>query len=224
MVIGASGGLGASSLACALARRQATEHGTCLLVDLDLGGGGLDVTAGMEHLPGLRWDDLSGLAGAVDGPAIEARLPRRGGCALLSAGHDPTGLRPSVTRRPDVLAVLSALPGPMVVDLPRQQVTGDVLALAGHIVVLASCLSRSLSDLDALMARVPLEGAWWVSRGPNATATVIDDVCDATGLLHLAHLDDDPRLARRAERGEWPGGAALRRVCDRMAGVVGEAA
>lgn len=225
VVIGVSGGLGASSLACAAARHLATEHGTAVLIDADLGGGGLDVTAGVEHLPGPRWGDLGGLAGTVDGPAIEARLPRRGGCAVLSAGYDPAGAR--AERRPDlgaVCAVVAALPGPKVVDLPRHQVTGDLLALAGHIVVVAACLSRSLADLDALLRVVPLEGAWWVSRGAHADPQVLDDVCDATGLVHLAHLADDPRLPRRAERGEWPDGGALRRVCDRLVGVTAGAA
>ncbi|HET6693564.1 MAG TPA: hypothetical protein VFG97_04630, partial [Pedococcus sp.] len=53
-VCGSAGGLGASTLTVALALTAVREGWKPVVaVDGSLGGGGLDVTAGAEHLPGL---------------------------------------------------------------------------------------------------------------------------------------------------------------------------
>src|SRR5690349_700497 len=67
-VIGASGGLGVSTLAVALAGRAAGHLGATVAVDGAPEGGALDVTACVEHRPGLRWADLAGAQGRTDGP------------------------------------------------------------------------------------------------------------------------------------------------------------
>ena len=64
VVTGASGGLGSSTLAAALA--GAWSKRAPLLVDLDLTGGGIDVTCGIDHVEGLRWPDLNAVRGVVD--------------------------------------------------------------------------------------------------------------------------------------------------------------
>jgi len=56
-VVGASGGLGVSTLAVALASRAGPSLGVTVCVDTAGSAGargGLDVTACLEHLPGLR--------------------------------------------------------------------------------------------------------------------------------------------------------------------------
>lgn len=53
------GGAGCSTLAVACARQLCQEGiGAVLLVDADVASGGLDLLAGMENLPGPRWEDL----------------------------------------------------------------------------------------------------------------------------------------------------------------------
>ena len=85
LVLGASGGLGASTWAAALARRLSTHLGECVLVDGDVRGGGLDMTCGTEHVPGLRWPDLARLRGTTSCSRLVAALPR-GEVPVLSAG------------------------------------------------------------------------------------------------------------------------------------------
>ena len=86
-VLGASGGLGASTLAVALAVRAGGRYGVAVAVDGDPARGGLDVTACLEHEAGLRWADLDrprgrgGRSGPAAQPAGRAQrpLPRGGG-------------------------------------------------------------------------------------------------------------------------------------------------
>src|SRR5690349_6789560 len=85
VVLGASGGLGASTWAAALAWRMSLHLGECVLVDGDVCGGGLDMTCGTEHVPGLRWADLSRMRGAASCARLLAALPC-GEVPLLSAG------------------------------------------------------------------------------------------------------------------------------------------
>src|SRR3954470_8144109 len=89
-VIGASGGLGVSSLVVGLAQRAAGQLGATVAVDAAAGGGALDVTACVEHLPGLRWADLVGAEGAIDGAALLRGLPTDGPVRVLAGrGAEP---------------------------------------------------------------------------------------------------------------------------------------
>ncbi|WP_460459906.1 CpaE-like family protein, partial [Angustibacter peucedani] len=54
-VVGGCGGAGASLLAVAMALGAARTDQQVLLVDLDPLGGGLDLTAGLDDVAGLRW-------------------------------------------------------------------------------------------------------------------------------------------------------------------------
>src|SRR5690348_11711960 len=85
-VMGASGGLGASTLAVALAVRAGPRTGVSVCVDGRTSGGGLDVTACLEHAPGVRWGDLADLRGEVDGAALLRALPGEGPLRVLAAG------------------------------------------------------------------------------------------------------------------------------------------
>ncbi len=92
VVVGAVGGVGASTLAALLARRRAAAGGSALLVDLDLGRGGIDVLLGLERASGVRWPDLAGVRGTLALDDLDGLLPRWRGVDVLSAG------RPAVTR------------------------------------------------------------------------------------------------------------------------------
>src|SRR6478672_5496568 len=90
-VIGASGGVGSSTLAVALALRATPAVGAVTCVDLVLQAGGLDVTACVEHLPGLRWPDLAGARGRLDGADLMEALPAEGPVRVLAAGSRGDG-------------------------------------------------------------------------------------------------------------------------------------
>lgn len=223
-VVGASGGLGASTLALALGHRLGATGPPGLVVDLDLARGGLDVTAGIEHLPGRRWAALAGVRGRVAPGLLVPSLPGEGGCRVLSAGGPSPGpVGPEAVR--DVLASVLGAGVPVVLDVPAgSALLADVLAAGPTVLVLTSLRTRGLADADALvehlLGHVP-EGASppdlrLVTRGARAPGAVVDDVVAHLGLGHVGHLLDDPAVPRSAERGQWPGTTrdAVRRCAD----------
>jgi hypothetical protein len=135
-VVGGSGGVGASSFAAVLAamRRDA------VLIDLDVIGGGLDVTLGVESAPGARWSGLRVAGGRLDPGALVEGLPRWGPVPVL--GADVAQLDPSAVMQ--VLDAASSV-GLVVLDLPR-----------------ASCAERAAAllhcDLVVVLGRADVEG------------------------------------------------------------------
>lgn len=89
-VVGAVGGVGASTLAALLARRWAADGERVTLVDLDPVGGGIDVLLGIEAVEGVRWADLGGVRGTLDGADLDGLLPTWRGVEVLS-GDRRTG-------------------------------------------------------------------------------------------------------------------------------------
>lgn len=229
VVVGSSGGLGASTLALAVGRRLAAVGPPATVVDLATTGGGLDVTAGVEHLAGPRWSALAG--GGV--PAVDsllAALPAEDGCRVLSAG----GPAPRTLTDEAVAETLAALVGhaaPLVVDAPATSGHLSLLLAGGPLVVVVAGLrTRQLADADALVDRLvdltesvtaPAD-LRLVTRGARPSAGVLDDVEAHLGVAHLQHLPDDPLVAKEAERGLWPGTArtAVRRCADTVAAAL----
>ena len=87
--IPASGGVGASTLAAAVAVRAAGAGRAAVAVDLDHVAGRLDVVFGVEQHPGWRWDALAEVIGVVDGAALAQRLPCSQGVRLLAHDRSP---------------------------------------------------------------------------------------------------------------------------------------
>ena len=229
-VVGASGGLGASTLALAVGRRLAATGPPSVVIDLDLLRGGLEVTAGVEHLPGRRWDDLRHVRGRVPPATLLPLLPAEDGCAVLSArGGAPPGV-PEVAAR-DVVAALAGGPARVVLDLPlASPVLPDVLAGGALVVLLVGLRTRALADADAAVSRL-LDGPEasgvppdlrLVTRGGRAGTDVVDEVVAHLGVAHLHHLPDDPHVSRDAERGLFPGTGrdGIRRCADAVVAAV----
>lgn len=233
-VVGASGGLGASTLALAVGRRLSATGPPAVVVDLDLARGGLEVTAAVEHLAGRRWDDLRQVRGRLPPQALLPVLPAEDGCHVLSArGGAVPGVPDGAVR--DVLGSLAAGPARVVVDVPLwSPALPQVLACAPLVVVLSGLRTRALADADAAVARlvdgeVPGGAAAdlrLVTRGGRASAEVVDDVVAHLGIAHLHHLVDDPHVPRDAERGLFPGTArdAVRRCADAVVAAVDDVA
>jgi hypothetical protein len=229
-VVGSSGGLGASTLALAVGRRLAATGPPALVVDLDTEGGGLDVTAGIEHLPGRRWSAFVEVRGRVDPDLLLGSLPEEEGCRLLSAGGPSAGPVPEPAVH-DVLDSVLGARGPVVLDVgTRRRGTEPWLTVGPLVLVLVSLRTRGLADADACVERL-LEAAETsggrpdlrlVTRGARATSEVLDDVVAHLGVAHLAHVADDPRVPRDAERGLWPGSGRdeVRRAADAVVEAV----
>ncbi|MGL5816680.1 MAG: hypothetical protein ACRCYR_03885 [Phycicoccus sp.] len=212
VLVGASGGLGTTSLALATGRRLAATGPPAVVVDLDLDGGGLDVAAGVEHLPGRRWRAFAGSRGRVDAGAVLRSLPAEGGCHVLSVeGTSPEQIDDEAMR--DVLGSLCTGPARVVVDMPRgSRLLREVTNAGACVVVVGGLRTRALADTGALLGRLfdeaavgPTPGAWLVTRGGRPDGDVLADVAEHLGVVHVHHLGDDARVVRDAERGLWPG-------------------
>ena len=254
LVAGCSGGLGSSTLALAVGRRLAATSSPAVVVDLDLDRGGLEVTAGVEHLPGRRWDELRDVRGRIPPDLLLGSLPVDDGCHVLSVRGGASALPPG-RAVVDVLDTLRASRARVVVDVPLSSPTLPRLLAADAVVVLLVSLStRGLADADASVQRIlaaadPLEtqpenvaghntgslaaarssprlDLRLVTRGPRGAARVVDDVVAHLGVSHLHHLPDDRGVAQDAESGLFPGTHrdAVRRCADAVAAVVDDRA
>ena len=116
-VIGGAGGVGASTLACALGQ-VAGRSGSALVLDVDPLGPGLDRVLGLDDVPGVRWDDLVASAGRLGSRSLREAVPRRDGAGVLTWGPGSTDALPLSMLR-DVLAAARRGHRLVVLDLPR---------------------------------------------------------------------------------------------------------
>jgi hypothetical protein len=153
-VVGASGGVGASTFAAVLAA-VAGRGGRSTLLDLDVAAGGIDVLLGAEEVDGPRWSGLRLGGGRLEPDELARALPRWGAVSFVAADVLPT---PAVLSQ--TVAVANEL-GPVVLDVPRWSPTsmlGDcdlVIVVAGsrvHQVTAARALAVELSRRRALVA------------------------------------------------------------------------
>ena len=84
-VVAASGGVGASTCAAALAVTAAEQGQRTMLLDGDPWGGGLDLLLGAEHAEGWRWPRLMDASGHLGD--LTGQLPHVDGVDLLAAGR-----------------------------------------------------------------------------------------------------------------------------------------
>lgn len=229
-VVGARGGLGASSVAAGLAWRlargpsstgsgQGTEpspeqrrgqagrsrQGTAAvaLVDLDSAGGGLDVLLGVEEDDGLRWPDLDGARGEVSGPELTSLLPRWAGVTVLSADR----ARPGAPRLEVISAVLAALGSchdELVLDLDRAHFLGEAGGWASGAAPVHRCATVFVvvgRDLRSVAGVLALRTALRAAT-PDVRLIVRGPAPGGLGVLELAHVVDLPVAATiRPQRG-----------------------
>ncbi len=215
-VVGASGGVGASTLATAIAVRARAADVEAVLVDLCPLGGGLDVALGAEQERGIRWADLAGLRGNADGTALLARLPRSGELPVLSFDRGSV-TRPSGDVVAEVLDALAAARALVVVDLPAGDPVAEVALDRADLVVVA--VGSGLRQLAAASA----VGAWLRGRGQEVVACLRGGRRAAElvpllevdlGLPVLCLLGDDRSVAADLVHGVPPGSRGHGSVSD----------
>jgi secretion/DNA translocation related CpaE-like protein len=214
-VVGASGGVGASVLAVAVAVRARRAGVDVVLVDADPWGGGLDVTVGAEQEPGIRWAELAGLVGHADGRALLARLPSGDGVPVLS--FDRVEAHPAGDVAAAVLAGLAGVCELVVVDvpgLPAPASAGDAaLDAADQVLFVAAEGMRQVAALSVVAAHVRERGGAQVvtevavclrgrSRQLGPLARVVES---QLGLPVICTLADDPGAAADLVHGIAPG-------------------
>jgi secretion/DNA translocation related CpaE-like protein len=235
-VLGASGGLGASTLTVALALSATQGLGSprrppVVAVDGVLTAGGLDVTACVEHVDGLRWGDLSGARGEVCGQDLLDELPRAAGVPVLSAAPDAPAPAPEVVA--SVLEALRSAAALVVVDLERHRglSAGDgvppepALKACDLVLLVAGATPRHLADAVAATGHLAADRRLasrssevrLVVRG--ASRDLASALADHLGLPLAAAWRDDRRVPLDAERGRPPGQvrrSALAALCRQL--------
>jgi secretion/DNA translocation related CpaE-like protein len=193
-------------VATALALAAAAEGDGVLLVDADPAGGGLDLLLGAESAEGLRWPELTGLRGRVDGRALLAALPEVDGVHLLA------GSRAEACRVPEeaLVAVVGAAREagcPVVVDLPRADPTAQAVLAEADLAVLVVPARLRAACAARLMVEEP-DSAWAAARlvarrVPGGLAAA--EVAEVVGRPVLAELPHDRSAVPRGEAGRPPG-------------------
>lgn len=217
-VLGGSGGVGASCLAAAVATRAAVRGACALVVDSDPTFGRLDALFDLDGVAGVRWGDLAGARGRLDGAALLGMLPRSAeGVRVLAGGGQVLGEGESEPRPETMASAVAALVGhsgsPTVTVLDLQRAApalahlsvfcSDIALVIGSGVSALACAEPAARRARAL---TPTTGRCWLAqRGPRSRRDVADAVAEATGLPLLTFVDDDPGLDERLARGCAPG-------------------
>ena len=198
-VVGATGGVGATTFAVACAEALAPS----LLVDCDDLGGGLDVALDLERAPGPRWSNLGARGAALSGPALREALPRAGEVSVLS--ND--GCRVGGDALAAVLSAGREDGGPVVLDLPRAaaaglldraraQVDELLIVLADDVpgVIAASRLAAALRTRTARAQAVLLRA------GGGVPSELVEQTLElpVAGRLSLEGRQSTPASPRRA--------------------------
>lgn len=227
-VVGAAGGVGASTLAALLARHSAARGAGTVLVDLDLWRGGIEVLLGIEAVPGVRWPDLKQVRGRLAAADLEGVLPRWGRVEVLSATRPASLLEPAAVEA--VWASLVAARGTIVVDLPAEAVLGSAPGagevLASRPEVLLTTGQDVLGVAGALAAAnhlVSLRTQLVLRRRRRARVAPLE-AAHLLGLPVAGLLPEDRRVAEAVDRGFGPaisGRSALARAVARVAAGVG---
>lgn len=221
-VLGGSGGVGASTLAAALAWRAAAGRRAVALVDVDRLGGGIDLLLGAEREAGWRWPRFASAEGVLG--ELGEFLPSADGVAVLSMarGPDPGPGREALAA---VLASLRRGFELVVLDPGRSggPAAREALRAADRTVLLAGGSVRGLAAaVETVRVLAPAAIEVVVRRLPG---TVVPDelVEDSLGLPVTARLRNEPALAVAAQRGDRPTLSGRRhglgRVCDTLLGA-----
>jgi secretion/DNA translocation related CpaE-like protein len=208
-VVGGSGGVGASVLACAVAL-TAGRAGPAMLVDLDALGPGLGRLIGLDDVPGLTWADLASSHGRLGARALREALPTSAGVGVLgwpdgSAGPTIPTLSPGLLRE----VVVAGQRGHdwVVLDLPRgtnPSVSG-LVSRCDHVVLVVRAALGGVAAAARVADRLRTEtaDASLVVRSRRGSPPA-EDVARAVGLPLVAEVADQRRLEEHLDLGLGP--------------------
>lgn len=221
-VLGGSGGVGASTLAAALAWRAAAGGRRVALVDVDRLGGGIDLLLGAEREAGWRWPRFAAADGVLGD--LADFLPSVDGVAVLSMarGPDPEPGRDALAA---VVAALRRSFELVVLDPGRAggPAARESLRTADRTVLLVGGSVRGVAAAaETVRVLAPVAAEVVVRR--LAGAAVPDELLEESlGLPVAARLRHEPALAVAAQRGDRPVLSRRRhglgRVCDQLLGA-----
>jgi secretion/DNA translocation related CpaE-like protein len=210
-VVGGSGGVGASVFAAAIAVRAAQAGLRPVCLDGDRLGGGLDVTLGLEQERGVRWPDLAGTTGRIDGPGLLRSLPSVDGVGVLSFDRArDVQLTAEVVQ--EVLLALSVAADVVVVDLPRpdHEIFAALAPSVDAIVLLAGSRICDLAGASAIAEHLiqACPDVWLCLRTGGKGSHFANAVAAAMDLPLLAVVHEEPSLVADVLHGIPPGSSA----------------
>lgn len=219
-VLGASGGVGASALATACATRAARAGRDVVLVDARPWSGGIDVLAGLDAAPGLRWPDLAGVRGDVDPQRLLEELPVSEigfRCLSWAAG----ALQGQVPGPDPVLSALRLAAAVTVVDLPGPASAGGQepwWVACDELVLVVDASMTGLGAAIVLAEACSPTGV--VLRTPTHLAE--EEIVTVVGAPLLACLEHDRAVTRCLEQGAPIGNqhGGLAEAADRLLSAV----
>lgn len=192
-VVGGSGGVGASSLAVAVALLVARRGKRVAVVEMAHCGGGIDLLLGLEASPGLRWSDLANASGELG--SLDDQLVSGKGVSVLALGRESDD-HPTRGALDAVLRCLGRSHDMVVVD------AGDGRRLAwlgdAHPLVVVAANVRGVAAARMVAGQGELARAHLLVRtGPGSTLPA-EAVAEALGLPLMGIVRHDravPRLA-----------------------------
>jgi secretion/DNA translocation related CpaE-like protein len=208
-VTGGSGGVGATTLAAAVALVAGRRHRVAL-VDLDPAGPGLRRVAGFDDVTGVTWPELADSHGRIGSRSLREALPARDGVGVLGWPDDLV-VAPSIGLVREVVSAASRGHDWVVLDLPRAAAVSsdgaahELVSRCDHVVVVTRASLASVAATARLADRLgpgsPRLGLVVRSRRGSALA---EDVARAVGVPLLAELADQRRLDEHLDLGVGP--------------------
>lgn len=217
-VLGGSGGVGASTVAAAIAQLTGERGRTAALVDVDPIGGGIDLLLGAERTDGWRWPRLTSAEGQLGD--LRPYLPVVDGVTVVATARGDDN---DLAREP-LAAVLGALRiwhDLVVIDPGRSLAPAgrEAVRLAGRQLMVVAAGVRGVAAARQTVASYDLDRAELVVRRRSGGLGV-DQVAEAMGRPVLAELPEEPRLSSAAEVGEPPARGSRRRYRAAVAELV----
>ena len=145
-IVPASGGAGASLLACGLAFHSRQLFQNVVLVDFDQSSASLDITFGLESHAGMRWHDFSELSGSINGNDVYQSLPSRDDVGLLT--HGKLTFAETLIPRDLILEKLIEACELVVIDFPKasdKDFSLDVIADCDLVLITTTATVRARS-------------------------------------------------------------------------------
>jgi secretion/DNA translocation related CpaE-like protein len=221
-VTGGSGGVGATTFACALGQ-VAARGGPAVVIDTDPLGPGIDRVLGVETRDGIRWDALCQTTGRLSARSLREALPRRDGVGVLTWYAGTRGSLQAFAVR-EALSAAQRGHDTVVIDLPRtaDPVVDEIAARCDLVLVLVAPTVAGVASAGRVCGRFPdRSGLRLVVRGSGLDATEVARVTGVPVLTQMGHqrgLDESIDLGLgpvRSRRG--PLGRGADAVLARMA-------
>lgn len=209
-VVGATGGVGASTLAAGLAFRAAQRGTSSVVVDADPFGGGIDLLFGAERSSGWRWDRFTHAEGQMGD--LRPVLPEVDGVSLLSMGRRSA----SHLACEPISAVIGSLRRTfdlVIVDPGRTHLPASLECrrLSTASILIVPCSVRGVASAQQHLADWIGPPARLVARAHRAGGFGPEVLAAKLNMGLAATLPDELQVATATERGDPPGRSLHRR-------------